>query len=97
VITVGPTKVKQSQKLLLKFKKDFLGSRLSLLRSFGRQIPKFNVPTKTVWSPIAFVKAFYPYLNILLSSNKHVASLLKRIPFPLFRLYFGIYKSLSRI
>jgi coenzyme F420 hydrogenase subunit beta len=97
VMTVDPTKVKQSQKLLLKFKKDFFGSRLSLLRLFGRQTPEFNIPRKTVWSPVVFFKAFYPYLNIQLSSNKHVTSLMKRIPFPLFRLYFGIYKSLSRI
>lgn len=97
VMAVDPTKVKQSQKLLLKFKKDFFGARFSLLRLFGKQTPKFNIQTDPVWSPITFSKAFYPYLNILLSSNKHVKSLLKYVPFPLFRLYFGIFKFLSLI
>jgi len=97
VMAVDPTKVKQSQKLLLKFKKDFFGTRLALLRHFGKQTPKFNIQIDPVWSPVTFLKAFYPYLNILLSSNKHVKSLLKYVPFPLFRLYFGIFKFLSLI
>jgi len=94
---VDSAKVRQSQKLLLRFKKDFFGSRVALLRLLGRQIPEFDIPTKPVWSPIVFLKAFYPFLNIQLSSNKRISSLLRRVPFPIFRLYFGIYKSLSRI
>lgn len=97
VMPVDPSKIKQSQKLLLRFKKDFFGTRFSLLRLFGKQTPKFTIPTDYVWSPIALVKAFYPYFNILLSSNKHAKSFLKRVPFPLFRLYFGVFKFLSRI
>ena len=97
VVAVDPAKVRQSQGLNLKFKKDFFGTRLSVLRLFGKQTPKFNTPTDQVWSPVNFSRAFYPYLNIQLSSSKHIKSLLRHVPFPLFRLYFGIFKFLSLI
>jgi coenzyme F420 hydrogenase subunit beta len=97
VMSVDPSKVKQSQKLLLRFKKDFFGTRFALLKSLGKQTPKFGITTNCTWSPIAFLKAFYPYFNILLSSNQRARSFMKRVPFPLFRLYFGTYKFLSHI
>lgn len=97
VMAVDPAKVRQTQGLNLKFKKDFLGSRLLMLRLFGYQTPKFNAPTDRMWSPLDFSRAFYPYFNIQLSSSRHIRSLLTHVPFPLFRLYFGIFKYLSLI
>mgnify|MGYP002395996033 CR=1 FL=1 len=97
VIAVDPAKVKQTQGLNLKFKKDFFGTRLSILRLFGNQTPRFDAPADRIWSPINFSRAFYPYLNIQLSSSKHIKSLLTHIPFPLFRLYFGVFKILSLV
>jgi coenzyme F420 hydrogenase subunit beta len=97
LLPVDPAKVKQTQGLNLKFKKDFFGKRLLILRQFGYQTPKFDVPTERTWSPIDFSRVFYPYFNIKLSSNRHIKSLLTRVPFPLFRLYFGIFKYLCYI
>lgn len=97
VMAVDPAKVRQTQGLNLKFKKDFFGNRLLMLRLFGYQTPKFNAPTDRILSPLDFSRAFYPYLNIQLSSSRHIKSLLTHVPFPLFRLYFGIFKYLSLI
>jgi len=89
-----PEKVKQSQALNLKFKKCDLSTRLTILSIFGKKIPDF-VPKESSWSPLAFLRALYIYFSIGISSNKHIRSLLVCLPFPLFRLYFGLYKSLS--
>lgn len=97
LMAVESAKVKQTQGLNLKFKKDFFGTRLSMLRLFGNQTPKFKASAGNIWSPINFSRAFYPYFNIQLSSSKHVKSLLTHVPFPLFRLYFGVFKILSLI
>ena len=100
-VAVDPAKVKQTQGLNLKYKKDHFGARLSVLRLLGNQTPRFNAPADmrahAAWSPIGFARAFYPYLNSQLSSNRHVVSLLSHVPFPLFRLYFGVFKVLSLV
>ncbi|MBS7633142.1 Coenzyme F420 hydrogenase/dehydrogenase, beta subunit C-terminal domain [Candidatus Bathyarchaeota archaeon] len=95
VMSVDSVKVKQTQGLNLKFKKDFFGARLATLRLFGTQTPKFDIQIDRTPSPIDFLRAFYPYLSIQLSSSKHVKSLLTYVPFPLFRLYFGVFKILA--
>jgi coenzyme F420 hydrogenase subunit beta len=97
IVGVSPAKVKQTQGLNLKFKKSFFGKRLFMLKRLGCLTPEFGIPIDRIWSPVDFSRAFYPYLNIKLSSNKHVKSLLIHVPFPLFRLYFGIFKYLSFI
>jgi hypothetical protein len=97
VMSVDPAKVKQTQGLNLKFKKNFFEKRLSMLRRFGYETPKFGTSAERMWSPIDFSRAFFPYLNIELSSSKHVRSFLTHVPFPLFRLYFGIFKYLCLI
>lgn len=90
-------KVKQSQAPPLKFKKDNLNARLFLLKSFGKETPKFNLKSNCKSSPIAFLQALFPYLNIQASSNKYLRSLMVYVPFPLFRLYYGTFKFLSLI
>jgi coenzyme F420 hydrogenase subunit beta len=92
---VNTEKVKQSQSLSLKFKKDDFGARLLMLKLMGKQTPQFKPELRVSYSPISFARFLLPYLNIWSSSNKHVVRLLKQIPFSLFRLYFGIYKLLS--
>jgi coenzyme F420 hydrogenase subunit beta len=94
---VDPAKVRQTQGLNLKFKKDFFGNRLLMLRLFGYQTPNFHAQADRVWSPFDFLRALYPYLNTQLSSNKRFSSMLARLPFPLFRLYFGLFKLISII
>lgn len=91
---VSPEKVKQSQFLNLKFKKDDLSTRLNMIRFFGRQVPDF-IPARNSWSFAAFLRALYIYFNIKMSSSKRIRSMLSLLPFPFFRLYFGIYKFLS--
>jgi len=94
---VGPEKVKQSQAEPLKFKKDDLGARLGTLRSVGKEIPTFTPAANSSGSFFAFLRTFFAYFNIRASSNKHSKSLLVYVPFPLFRLYYGIRKFLSLI
>jgi coenzyme F420 hydrogenase subunit beta len=100
LIKVDSSKVKQSQKLLIRFKKNFFRTRLSLLRMFGNHTPVFYMAESSsgsLWSPLTFIKAFYPFFNSLISSNIKVRRLLRYTPFPLFRLYFGVYKFISLI
>jgi coenzyme F420 hydrogenase subunit beta len=93
IMRVEPEKVIQSQLLNLKFKKDDLSTRLSMVRFFGRQVPNF-ITIQNSWSLISFLRALYIYFNIKISSSKRGRFLLDHLPFPFFRLYFGIYKLL---
>lgn len=95
VRSVAPEKVKQSQAEPLKFKKNDLGARLTMLRSMGKEVPNFSPAPNSSASFYAFLRAFYAYFNIQASSNKHFKSGLIHVPFPLFRLYYGIRKLLS--
>ena len=93
---ISPEKVKQSQLLNLKFKKDDLSTRLNVIKFFGRQVPQF-IPAQSSWSLAAFLRSMYIYFNIKVSSNRRIMNLLAPLPFPFFRLYFGIYKLLCLI
>jgi hypothetical protein len=57
-------------------------------------VPSFTT-LQSSFSLVAFLRALYIYFNIKMSSNKYGRSLLNLLPFPFFRLYFGIYKFLS--
>jgi len=94
---VDPEKVKQSQAMELKFKKDDLKARLSILKLLGKGIPDFNPEPSFRTSSVAPLRAFFHFFNIWVSSNRHLRSLLINTPFPLFRLYFGLRKFLSLI
>lgn len=96
IIQVYPEKVRQSQLLNLKCKKDDLSTRLSMIRFLGKQVPNF-IPAQNSWSLAAFLRALYIYFNIKISSNKRGRSLLGLLPFPFFRLYFGVYKYLCLV
>ncbi|HJX24236.1 MAG TPA: hypothetical protein VJ574_07545, partial [Candidatus Bathyarchaeia archaeon] len=95
---VGVEKVLQSQFTNLKFKKDDLNSRLSFLRSLGKDTPSFKLgPPLSSASISASLRSMYIYSGIKTSSNEHFRHLLQHVPFPLIRLYYGIYKSLCKI
>jgi coenzyme F420 hydrogenase subunit beta len=90
-------KVEQSQAINLVFKKKDLPTRLSLLRLLGKVTPKFYPAPDTELNPISLLRAFFIYFNIWASSNKRFGSILLWVPFPFFRLYYGIYKFVSLI
>jgi coenzyme F420 hydrogenase subunit beta len=92
---VGVEKVRQSQALNLKFKKLDLGTRLAMLSLMGRPVPRF-LPGNTERSFMGFLRGLYIYSSIEMSANRRIASFLSHLPFPLFRAYFGVYKTLSR-
>jgi coenzyme F420 hydrogenase subunit beta len=90
-------KVRQSQFTNLKFKKDDLGYRLGFLRSMGRETPVFNPNVKSSRKLASALRAFYIYVNIKASSKKLFCRFLSRVPLPLIRLYYGVYKALCFI
>jgi len=90
-------KVVFSQSSNLQFKKDDLVSRLQVLKWFGLEIPRFAPELDFSDSSMSYLRALFPYFSILASSNSHIRSILLRVPFPLFRLYYGLYKFLSSV
>ena len=85
-------KVEQSQAINLITKKSDLTTRLTLLKLFGNVTPTFNPKLDATVNPIALLRAFFIYFNIWASSNRSLRSILLYVPFPLFRLYYGLYK-----
>jgi coenzyme F420 hydrogenase subunit beta len=94
---VNAEKIHQSQWTNLKFKKSDLGLRLRLLGALGMHRPTFIPKPQGSSSPISLLRTLYVYLNIHLSTIKSVRTLLTYVPFPLFRLYYGLYKLLCMI
>lgn len=90
-------KVKQSQAEPLKFKKDDMRTRLAILKSIGHKVPDFGLTSNSYLSFMAFLRTFYAYFNIRVSANERLRSLLISVPFPLFRVYYGIRKLFSLI
>jgi coenzyme F420 hydrogenase subunit beta len=90
-------KVEQSQRINLKIKKSDLPFRLSCLRMVGRSTPKFAPLISNRKSVRSAIRAFYMYFGIKAAYNKIFQSLLTYTPLPLIRLYYGIYRALSRI
>lgn len=90
-------KVVFSQSSNLQFKKDDLVSRLQVLKWFGLEIPRFTPELVFSDSSMSYLRALFPCFSILASSNSYIKSILLRVPFPLFRLYYGLYKFLSSV
>jgi coenzyme F420 hydrogenase subunit beta len=91
------SKVEQSQAVNMTFKKIDLPNRLYLAGLFGRETPKFNVELCSAKSVASILRSIFVYCGIKTSANRTLRSMLVRLPFPLFRVYYGIYKYLSRI
>ncbi len=95
--TLASEKVEQSQFINLVFKKNDLGARLFLRRLVGKATPRFKIEPVVNMAPVVFLRSFFIYFNIWASSKKSIRSLLVRFPFPLFRVYYGVYKFISKI
>ncbi len=94
---INHEKIIQSQILNLKFKKLDLETRIKLLKRIGYETPTYIGLQKYGFSVLGLLRGTYAFVNIKLSSTKIFRRILKHIPFPFFRLYFGIYKILSII
>jgi coenzyme F420 hydrogenase subunit beta len=97
-VSLSPTtirKVKKSQAVNLKFKKNDFFSRLQMLKFARRHVPEFYPKPTGPFSLLAFVRALFIFTSIKISSSKRAMSILVHFPFPIFRLYSGIYKLLS--
>jgi len=98
VISLSPSslaKVKRSQAVNLRFKKDDFHTRLTLIKALSIQTPAFSPDAVGKLSLMAFLRSLFILCSIKLSGSKRVMSVLRCFPFPLFRLYSGIYKTLS--
>jgi coenzyme F420 hydrogenase subunit beta len=94
---VDAEKVWQSQKANLKFKKADLSQRLSLLRMFGRATPRFTPKPHRKASFFSCLRNLFVYVNVYAASKTLLRFLWVHAPFPLFRLYYGIYKFLALV
>jgi coenzyme F420 hydrogenase subunit beta len=88
-------KVKRSQAVNLRFKKDDFFTRSLMLKAANQQVPVFVPEISGRFSFLAFLRNLFVFMSIKLSLNKSVMSVLARFPFPIFRLYSGIYRVLS--
>ncbi len=90
------SRVEQSQHVNLRFKKDDLACRLSFLASMGQVTPSYpNLACSS--GSISALRTLYVYSNLKAASNMRLRSVLRYVPFPVIRAYYGIYKSLCRI
>jgi coenzyme F420 hydrogenase subunit beta len=102
VITLKPIRcqiVKNSQAVPLKFKKNDIGVRLAMVESSGQKTPNFNSIPCSSSSPsiFSFVRSLFVFFNVQMSENKILEKLLIGVPFPILRLYYGVYKFLSSV
>ena len=97
--SVEVEKVLESQAINLRIKKDDLPSRLYLYGLFGKNKPRYKPDPGHHNRPSvrAVLRACFIYLNIWASSNRIIVGILKKVPFPLFRVYYGLYKYFSLI
>jgi coenzyme F420 hydrogenase subunit beta len=92
---VSLEKVKKSQAVNLRFKKDDFSTRITMLKAFNHHTPTFVPEISGHFSFMGFLRGMFIFMSIKLSLNKHAISLLSHLPFPIFRLYSGIYRTLS--
>jgi coenzyme F420 hydrogenase subunit beta len=100
VITLKPIRcqiVKNSQAVPLKFKKNDIGVRLAMIESAGQKTPVFNLKvfSQSSCSIFSFARSLFVFFNVRVSESKISEKLLSRVPFPILRLYYGVYKFLS--
>lgn len=97
---IQPEKVEQSQAFNLRFKKTELAARLAVLEKLGKKTPNLGPkPCVRISSllPIGIFRALFPYVGILVTTNDQLLPLIRYLPIPFFRAYFGAFKFLSRI
>jgi len=89
---ISSDKVKDSQLKNLIYKKDDFISRLNMLDSLGYKIPEFDNNNVYKKRGRSFLRNLYAYFNVMFSKNGVSKRILRFIPLPLFRFYFGVYK-----
>ncbi|MEM2779960.1 MAG: Coenzyme F420 hydrogenase/dehydrogenase, beta subunit C-terminal domain, partial [Candidatus Bathyarchaeia archaeon] len=92
---IDPLKVRCSQAEPLKFKKVDIWLRLAMLRAYGRKVPEFKVKQSVGGSFISFIRNLFVLFNVRACDAKFFRNFLTGVPFPVFRLYYGVYKFLS--
>ncbi len=90
------SRVEESQRTNLRFKKDDLPYRLAFLAAIGKNTPRHSELHGSS-SSVSALRSMYVYSNIKAASNSSFCAFLAQVPFPLIRLYYGIYKSLCKI
>jgi coenzyme F420 hydrogenase subunit beta len=88
-------KIKRSQAVNLKFKKADFFTRFVMLKAANRHIPVFVPAVSGRVSMLSLLRNLFVFFSIKLSLNKRVMSFLVSFPFPIFRLYSGVYRILS--
>ncbi|MFX1411670.1 MAG: Coenzyme F420 hydrogenase/dehydrogenase, beta subunit C-terminal domain [Promethearchaeota archaeon] len=94
---VRSEKVKCSQAEPLKFKKTDISVRLAMIQFFGRKTPNFTTKHSFGHSPFSWIRNLYALSNVKFSDNHSLRKLLIHVPFPIIRLYYGVYKLLCDI
>lgn len=91
-------KVRQSQAEPLKFKKDDIKARLSIIKALGQKIPEYNLEYSSYPRSLSsYIRSFFVLYNTRAAEKRSFEKILVYIPFQLFRLYYGVYKFLSHI
>lgn len=90
-LSVG--KVKESQDFSINFKKNHFVIRLRLFARLGHSVPVITDACPTSAGYAALLDGLLSYLSYRVSLNKRLRSLLVHAPLPLFRLYFGLFKT----
>lgn len=96
---VDSNKVKQSQAVPLKFKKLDLKARLNIMETQKQKMPSFHLKPRFLFSCsiFSFLRNFFVLFNVKASEKESLKKVLLFVPFPLMRLYYGLYKFLCYI
>ncbi|MEM3702983.1 MAG: Coenzyme F420 hydrogenase/dehydrogenase, beta subunit C-terminal domain [Candidatus Bathyarchaeia archaeon] len=95
---IDPLKVRKSQAEPLKFKKVDIKARLAMLEASSKKVPDFKFkPFGSGNSLICFARNLFVLFNVKACEGKLLRKLLNYVPFPLFRLYYGVYRLLLLI
>ena len=87
-------RVRCSQAGPLSFKKEDLGTRFAMMGSRGMKVPVFTFRPRSSSSFFSFARNLFVFLNVRASENETLRGFLRGVPFPVFRLYYGLYKFL---
>ena len=93
--SISPEQVKRSQAHPLKFKKCDFETRLAILESRWIRAPIFEIQRRDHSSSIScYARSLFVLSSIELSKSRFFRHTLSHVPFPLFRLYYAVYRVL---
>jgi len=88
---ISPEKIEESQAFNVGFKKKHYATRLRFLHGIGQNVPLVR-PLPSPGSLSALIGAVVAYVSCRASSNRRLRSFLVRVPLPVFRLYFALFR-----